>query len=396
MPSSIRSRRTDAADDVEIRLLARNNEVLATKKTDADGAVAFEPGLARGEGGLSPALLVASGDGGDYAFLNLTQSAFDLTDRGVAGRDAAGRARCLRVHRARRLSHRRDGLCDDAAARRRRHRGSRCRPDHGGRAARRRRVSPQRGARPGHRRPLARRADHLLGADRNLARRRLFGPEGGVDRRGALPGRRLCAGSARIRSHHQGHDDLGRNPPPRSCSTAASSMARRPRGSTSKARSISPRRRSARAIPAIRSASMQPTRRIRTKTSAPRASRSPTCRRPTTTARRRSPSRSTRCRHRRKPLEANVVVRLAEPGGRAVERKLTLPIVPQGAHDRREAALRRQIAQRQRHGQVRRGHGRARRQADRGHGPQMAAAQHRVRNISGIARTAIGATSRSR
>ena len=30
---------------------------------------------------------IASGDGGDYAFLNLKQSAFDLTDRGVAGRD---------------------------------------------------------------------------------------------------------------------------------------------------------------------------------------------------------------------------------------------------------------------------------------------------------------------
>ena len=73
--------------NVEIRLLARNNDVLAIKKTDANGAVAFEPGLARGEGGLSPALLIASGDGGDYAFLNLKQSAFDLTDRGVAGRD---------------------------------------------------------------------------------------------------------------------------------------------------------------------------------------------------------------------------------------------------------------------------------------------------------------------
>jgi uncharacterized protein YfaS (alpha-2-macroglobulin family) len=73
--------------NVELRLLARNNEVLAVKKTEADGTVTFEPGLARGEGGLSPALLVASGDGGDYAFLNLKQSAFDLTDRGVAGRD---------------------------------------------------------------------------------------------------------------------------------------------------------------------------------------------------------------------------------------------------------------------------------------------------------------------
>ena len=74
--------------DVELRLLARNNDVLAVAKTDAGGAVAFAPGLARGQGGLSPALIVASGKDGDYAFLSLKQSAFDLTDRGVAGRDA--------------------------------------------------------------------------------------------------------------------------------------------------------------------------------------------------------------------------------------------------------------------------------------------------------------------
>ncbi|HET7448753.1 MAG TPA: alpha-2-macroglobulin [Methyloceanibacter sp.] len=78
---------TAPVGDVEIRLLARNNEVLAVKKTDSDGAVAFEPGLARGEGGLAPAMLVASVAAGDYAFLNLTSQAFDLTDRGVAGRD---------------------------------------------------------------------------------------------------------------------------------------------------------------------------------------------------------------------------------------------------------------------------------------------------------------------
>ena len=77
---------TAPVGDVEIRLLARNNDVLAVKKTDASGTVAFEPGLARGEGGQAPAMLVASG-GGDYAFLNLTSSAFDLTDRGVAGRE---------------------------------------------------------------------------------------------------------------------------------------------------------------------------------------------------------------------------------------------------------------------------------------------------------------------
>ncbi|MGB6910381.1 MAG: MG2 domain-containing protein, partial [Methyloceanibacter sp.] len=79
---------TAPVDGVELRLLARNNEVLATGTTDAKGSVAFAPGLSRGEGGLSPAMLVASTAAGDYAFLSLKQSPFDLTDRGVAGRDA--------------------------------------------------------------------------------------------------------------------------------------------------------------------------------------------------------------------------------------------------------------------------------------------------------------------
>ncbi|HEX6831124.1 MAG TPA: alpha-2-macroglobulin [Methyloceanibacter sp.] len=79
---------TAPAAGVELRLIARNNEVLATKTTDANGRVAFEPGLSRGEGGLAPALLVASLASGDYAFLSLKSSPFDLTDRGVAGRDA--------------------------------------------------------------------------------------------------------------------------------------------------------------------------------------------------------------------------------------------------------------------------------------------------------------------
>lgn len=76
-----------ALSGVEIRLLAHNNEVLATKKTDANGRVDFDPGLSRGQGGAAPGLLIASA-GDDYGFLNLTDTAFDLTDRGVAGRDA--------------------------------------------------------------------------------------------------------------------------------------------------------------------------------------------------------------------------------------------------------------------------------------------------------------------
>jgi uncharacterized protein YfaS (alpha-2-macroglobulin family) len=72
--------------ETDIRLIARNNEVMAIRRTDASGHAVFEPGLARGEGGLSPALLVASDKRGDYGFLSLKASAFDFSDRGVAGR----------------------------------------------------------------------------------------------------------------------------------------------------------------------------------------------------------------------------------------------------------------------------------------------------------------------
>jgi hypothetical protein len=75
--------------DAELRLVAVNNEILGTARTDAQGRARFEPGLTRGEGGLAPGVLVAVKDG-DYGFLNLSQSAFDLTDRGVTGRAAPG------------------------------------------------------------------------------------------------------------------------------------------------------------------------------------------------------------------------------------------------------------------------------------------------------------------
>jgi uncharacterized protein YfaS (alpha-2-macroglobulin family) len=77
---------TQAKSAVEIRLLSRNNEVLATKSTDSAGHVQFEAALTRGEGAMAPALLIASDQRGDYAFLNLRTPAFDLSDRGVAGR----------------------------------------------------------------------------------------------------------------------------------------------------------------------------------------------------------------------------------------------------------------------------------------------------------------------
>jgi len=77
---------TDAVARAEVRLVARNNEILATRKTDESGHVLFEAGLARGEGGLSPAMLTVTSEKADYAFLSLKTDAFDLSDRGVSGR----------------------------------------------------------------------------------------------------------------------------------------------------------------------------------------------------------------------------------------------------------------------------------------------------------------------
>jgi uncharacterized protein YfaS (alpha-2-macroglobulin family) len=74
----------------DVRLIARNNEVLATAKPDADGVVRFDPGLLKGDGGAAPGLVVAQSDAEGYNFIDLQQPGFDLTDRGVEGRAAPG------------------------------------------------------------------------------------------------------------------------------------------------------------------------------------------------------------------------------------------------------------------------------------------------------------------
>ena len=76
--------------DVEVRLIARNNEILAAAKSGADGTVLFGAGLQKGEAGMAAALVVAQSADSDYSFVDLTQPAFDLTDRGVEGRPPSG------------------------------------------------------------------------------------------------------------------------------------------------------------------------------------------------------------------------------------------------------------------------------------------------------------------
>ncbi|MDR3471214.1 MAG: alpha-2-macroglobulin family protein [Devosia sp.] len=73
-----------------VRLVARNNEILGETVSDADGRADFAPGLARGDGGRAPLMLVAETEAGDYAFLDVSKAAFDLTDRGVDGRPSPG------------------------------------------------------------------------------------------------------------------------------------------------------------------------------------------------------------------------------------------------------------------------------------------------------------------
>ncbi len=76
--------------NAKVKLVAKNNEILANGATDARGYVRFDAGLTKGEGGLAPQMLAVETAEGDYAFLDLGTTAFDLSDRGVKGRAAPG------------------------------------------------------------------------------------------------------------------------------------------------------------------------------------------------------------------------------------------------------------------------------------------------------------------
>ncbi|MEO1159168.1 MAG: alpha-2-macroglobulin family protein, partial [Pseudomonadota bacterium] len=85
---SLASARPLATADVQ--LVARNNEVLGTAVSDADGRASFAAGLVRGEGAMAPAAVLVRHGGNDFVLLDLTQAGFDFADRGVAGRASPG------------------------------------------------------------------------------------------------------------------------------------------------------------------------------------------------------------------------------------------------------------------------------------------------------------------
>jgi len=78
-----------AKPGVTVELLNRANAVLGTAVTDDEGYAVFDAGLTRGTGGSAPAMVVVRDGETDLAFLSLTDPEFDLSDRGVEGREAA-------------------------------------------------------------------------------------------------------------------------------------------------------------------------------------------------------------------------------------------------------------------------------------------------------------------
>src|SRR6185312_16073626 len=74
---------------VKLTLVARDNNELATVTTDGSGRADFDAGLMKATGGEEPVVVMAYA-GDDFSFLDLRRPAFDLTDRGVSGRETPG------------------------------------------------------------------------------------------------------------------------------------------------------------------------------------------------------------------------------------------------------------------------------------------------------------------
>ncbi len=75
---------------VQLELYARNNSRLATVETDRRGIARIPPEALQGQGGQEPLLLFAVDTEGDFNFLDISHSPFDLSDRGVSGRAHPG------------------------------------------------------------------------------------------------------------------------------------------------------------------------------------------------------------------------------------------------------------------------------------------------------------------
>ena len=73
-------------DSVKLELRAKNNEILANTITK-DGKATFKKSLLQGKGGLKAKAVYAYGKNGDFSVLDLSHMPFNLSDRGVDGRE---------------------------------------------------------------------------------------------------------------------------------------------------------------------------------------------------------------------------------------------------------------------------------------------------------------------
>jgi len=75
---------------VALRLYAHNNTELGAATSGPRWHRPVRPGLLHGNGGDEPFAVMAYGADGDFNFLEVGRAAFDLSDRGVSGRDQPG------------------------------------------------------------------------------------------------------------------------------------------------------------------------------------------------------------------------------------------------------------------------------------------------------------------
>jgi uncharacterized protein YfaS (alpha-2-macroglobulin family) len=80
----------EPASDVEVQLVSRANEVLATSRSARDGRVTFDAPLMAGREGDAPRLITGYGPQGDFAVLDLNRSPVDLSDEPITGRRPPG------------------------------------------------------------------------------------------------------------------------------------------------------------------------------------------------------------------------------------------------------------------------------------------------------------------
>ena len=80
----------DAMANTQIDLLAKNQEVLQSLTTNAQGFVDFSLPMMSGQGGLTPIEVKATNPAGLVSYLDLTGQQMDLADRPVAGAEPLG------------------------------------------------------------------------------------------------------------------------------------------------------------------------------------------------------------------------------------------------------------------------------------------------------------------